>query len=181
MSAAEPELHEREGVDQRQSPKIGFVRQHVASVGRGRRGIKAVVHIDGRLHPETVEVRELPRKQPGGLNARGHDAFLDQAEPAPDHAVVLRPIYARVLMADDRIPAARREHLIRELRPVVRSEAFYGVPDFGQNFRHCRGHVDRALAPEGVYPSHARRVILEQDQVQRRTHAYSSPARTQCR
>ena len=92
LNAAEPELHEREGVDRRRSPKIGFVRQHVASVGRGRRGVEAIVHIDGRLRPETVNVRELPREQPGGLNARGHIACLDQAEPALDHAVVLRPI-----------------------------------------------------------------------------------------
>ena len=109
-------------------------------------------------------------------------------------------------MADGRIPTARRQHLIRELRPVVRSEAFDDVPDVGQNFRRCRGHVDGALAPEGVYPSHACHVILEPNQVQSRpkgrhgqrkrasgigsserkspsapTHAYSSPARTHCR
>ena len=66
-------------------------------------------------------------------------------------------------MADGLIPADRREHLIREVRPVVRSEAFDSVPDVGQEFRRCRGHIDRTLAPEGVDSSHARRVILEQD------------------
>ena len=113
-------------------------------------------------------MRELPRERPEGLNARDHTAILDHAEPALDNDVVPRHIHPRELMADGLIPAARREHLIRELCPVVRSKAFDGVPDVGQNFRRCRGHVDRAFSPEGVYPSHARRVILEQDQVRSR-------------
>ena len=130
--------------------------------------------------PKTVKVRELPGEQPGGLKASSHAAlasshaalasshaaFLDQTEPARDHAVVLRPVDPRVLMADGLILADRREHLVRELGPVVRSEAIGGVTDFGQEIRRCRGHVDRALAPEDVEPSHARRVIVEQGQVQ---------------
>ena len=105
----------------------------------------------------------MPGEQPEGLKSSDHAAFLDQAEPALDHAVVphLPPCVHGGL-----IPANCRKHLIRELRPVVRSEAFDGVMDIGQEFRRCRGHIDRTLAPEGVDPSHARRVILEQDRVQ---------------
>ena len=101
-------------------------------------------------------------EQPGGLKASGHAPFLDQAKPVIDHVVVLRAIYPRVLMADGLIPADRGEHFTRELSPVVRSEAFEGVPDVGLECRRCHGHTDRTVAPEGVDPSLARRVILEQ-------------------
>ena len=57
LNAAEPGLHEREGVGRRQSPKISSVRRHVASVGRGRRRVESVVHIDYRFHPTPVKVR----------------------------------------------------------------------------------------------------------------------------
>ena len=60
-----------------QFPEICFVRRLEASVSRGRRGVEAAVHIYGRVYPETVKVRELPTKQPRGLEASGHAAFLD--------------------------------------------------------------------------------------------------------
>ena len=52
-----------------------------------------------------------PGNSPGGLKASGHAAFLDQAEPALDQVVALRPIFSRVLVADGIFPTDRREHL----------------------------------------------------------------------
>ena len=68
----------------------------------------------------TIQVRELPGEQPGGLKASGHSAFLDQAESAFDHAVVLRPVHPRELMVDRLFPAQAREGLVDELGAVVR-------------------------------------------------------------
>ena len=56
-----------------------FVRRLVARVGRGRRGVEEVVHIDGCFHARTIKVRELHGEQPEDLKASGHAAFLDQA------------------------------------------------------------------------------------------------------
>ena len=134
MYATEPGLPELEGVGRRKSPKLRFVQRNVASICRGRRGVEAVVRIDGRFNPKSVNARKLPRKQLWGLPASGHSVFLDEAEPTLDHAVVTRPIYARVLMADRCIPADRGEHLFRDLRAVLRSDAFDSDPDVGRNF-----------------------------------------------
>ena len=98
---------------------------------------------------------EFPGEQPGWFKASGHAPFLDQAESALDRAVVFRRINRRALVADGLIPKDRREPIVHELGPVVRSEAFKSVTDVGQEFRRCRGHLDRTLVPEGVEPSHA--------------------------
>ena len=137
-----------------------------SQLGRGCRGYHAVVHLEGRFHPKQVKVLELPGEQPGGLKASSHAAFLDQAEPALDQAVVFWPVGPPALMANGLSRCNPRERLVHELGAVVRSEAFDGVNNVGQEFRRYRRHVDRILASEGTEPSHARRVILEQDQVQ---------------
>ena len=49
---------------------------------------------------------------------------------------------------------------------IVRPEALGGFADVSQQFPGRCDHVGGALALEGVQPSHACRVILEQDQVQ---------------
>ena len=67
-------------------------------------------------------------------------------------------------MADLLVAAQPRKSLVDELGAVVRSEALDAVTNAGQEYLRCRGHVGRALAPEGVEPSHARRVVLEHDQ-----------------
>ena len=64
LDAAEPDLHEREGVCRWQGPKLRFVRRLVASVGRSRRGDEAVFQIDSRFHPKSVKVGDLPGEQP---------------------------------------------------------------------------------------------------------------------
>ena len=56
-----------------------------------------------------------------------------------------------MILADNQlnISADSREHLTCEHCRVARSEAFDVVSNVGQEFRRCRGHVDRALDPEG--------------------------------
>ena len=83
-------------------------------------------------------------------------------------------------------PCRSSRRLIRELRSVVRSEAFDGVPDVGQEFHRCRGHIDRTLALESVDPS--MRVALSLNRIRYRAPPaeaiFLGPARstkTRCR
>ena len=89
----------------------------------------------------------MPREQPGGLKASGHAAFLDQAEPELDHAVVLRPVDPRVLMANLQVVSQPRKGLFHELGTVVRPEALDAATDVRREFLRRRAHVGRALAP----------------------------------
>ena len=66
-------------------------------------------------------------------------------------------------MVDRLLVAQARDGLVNKHGAVVCREAFDADTDVGQEFLRRRGHVGRALAPQGVYPSNARRVILEQD------------------
>ena len=50
------------------------------------------------LPPKNGQGPVVSRGTAGGLKASGRAAFLDQAEPAVEHAVVLRPIDPGVLM-----------------------------------------------------------------------------------
>ena len=99
-----------------------------------RCGVEAVAHVDGRFHPITVRVRELPWEQPGVRKASGHAALLNQAEPAPGHAVVLGPVAPRVLMANLLAAAPPGEDLVHELGAAVRPEALDAATDVGQCF-----------------------------------------------
>ena len=118
-------------------------------VHRGRRGVQAVINVDGRFHPIAVKVRELPGEQPGVLRASGHAAFLNQSEPAIDHAVVHRPVDPRVLMADHLVISQPREGVVHELGALVRPEAFDTVNDVEREFLRRRGHA-RACTSAGV-------------------------------
>ena len=74
----------------------------------------------------TVKVRDLPGEQPGGLKASGHAVFLDQAEPALDHVIVLRSVDPRVLMTNRlvgvRKPAPKLDHKIAEWSTLMGSD-----------------------------------------------------------
>lgn len=63
-------------------------------------------------------------------------------------------------MDDGLLPEHRRERLVHELFHVVRLKASDGVTDAGQEFRRCRGYVDRTHALEGVGSFHLHRAYL---------------------
>ena len=115
-------------------PKKHLVWRLVVSVLHVHRGVQAVVHVDGCFDPITVKVRELPGEQPGGLKASGHAPFLDQAEPALDHAVVLRLVNPRVLMVDCLVAAQPGEDLVHELGAVVRPKHLTSPPTSASSF-----------------------------------------------
>ena len=100
LDAVESGLHEGEGVGRRQYPKESLVGRLEMGVRRRRRGVQAVGHVDSCFHPEEVQVRELPREQPGGLKASDNAAFLHETESTLDHTVVLRPVDPGVLVSD---------------------------------------------------------------------------------
>ena len=122
--------------------------------------------IYGRFYPKTVKVRSYPGNRGGGPRQVAMPPSWIKPSPRSTTALRVRPIDPHVLMSGGLIPEDRHDELIHELGSFVPSEAFDDVTDVGQEFRRCRGHVDLAPAPEGAEPSHARRVILEQDQAQ---------------
>ena len=69
-------------------------------------------------------------------------------------------------MAARLVASQPREDFVYELGAIVRPEALEAATDIDQVFLHRRDHIRRDLATEGVEPTHARRVFLEQGQVQ---------------
>lgn len=77
---------------------------------------------NGCFHPEAIKAREPSGEQPGELQVCDHAASLHQAEPTLEHAVALRAVHSRVLMADGVSVAQPREYLVHELDAVVRPD-----------------------------------------------------------
>ena len=71
LNAAKPGMHEYEGVSRRHSPKVSFVRRHIASVDRGRRGVETVVRI--------VAASTQKRSRSGGYPGNGRGASRQAA------------------------------------------------------------------------------------------------------
>lgn len=88
------------------------------------------------------------------------------SQSALDHTGDLRFVDTGVLIAALLFDAQGRKMRVREVGAVVRPEELHASADVAQQFPRCLGHVGSALAPERVQPTHARRVIVEQDHVQ---------------
>lgn len=73
-----------------------------------------------------------PGKSVGASRQSGNAAFLDQAKTALDHAVVLRPVDNRVLLAELRSAAQCHEERNPDIRAFVRPETLDHSADVGQ-------------------------------------------------
>ena len=130
----------------------------------GGLSVEAVVHVDGRFHPITIKVWELSGEQSAGLQVCGHAAFLYQSMPVLDHALVLRTVDPRVVIANDFAATQPRENLVHDLGAVGSGSTprrHQCRPEVPPSARPCRP----CSFPEGAETPYARRAILEQEEV----------------